>query len=275
MERPAERPRPVEAELNYLVDTGETPVSYPTEGGVEITHYTGQHELRRVTVEDGRAVAGSLSLDREGFVLVAHETAVSDFYDKSQVEAVYEAEVERLVREAAGASRVVVFDHTLRSDAEATRVEKGIREPASTVHNDYTPRSAPQRVRDLLPAEEAEALLTRRFAIINVWRSIKGPVQTSPLALCDARSVAPGDLVVSERRAKDRVGEIQLAAFNPAHRWLYFPDMERGEALLIKVYDSLDDGRARFTIHTSFDNPAAPPDAAPRESIETRTFAFF
>ena len=269
------KPRPVEARLDYLVDTGEKPVSYPTEGGAEITRYTGQHELRAVAIEDGRATADDLSLDREGFVLVRHETAVADFYDKAQVAEVYEDEVERLVKQVTGASRVVVFDHTLRSDAQATREERGIREPASTVHNDYTPRSGPQRVRDLLPAEEAEKLLKRRFAIVNVWRPIRGPVKTSPLALCDARSVAPGDLVVSERRAKDRVGEIQLATFNPDHRWVYFPDMETDEALLIKVYESLEDGRARFTIHTAFDDPTAPPDAAPRESIETRTFAFF
>ncbi len=122
---------------------------------------------------------------------------------------------------------------------------------------------------------EAEALLARRFAIVNVWRSIRGTVRNAPLALCDASSVAPEDLVSVKRQARDRIGEIQQAVYNPAHRWYSFPEMAPNEALLIKTYDSATDGRARFTIHTAFEDPAAAADAAPRESFETRCFAFF
>ncbi|MCH8925483.1 MAG: methyltransferase [Proteobacteria bacterium] len=271
-----EAPGAVTAALTYLVDTGVKPVNYPSvAGGDGVSRWAGRHEDRSVAIHDGRAAAEPFDLDREGFALVRHDTAVTDFYDDAEIETVYEAEVERLVKAVTGASRVVVFDHTRRTDSAALREEKGIREPAGNVHNDYTARSAPQRVRDLLPAGEAEALLQRRFAIVNVWRPIRGPVRTAPLALCDARSVAPEDLIAAERRAKDRVGEIQQAVFNPAHRWTYFPNMERHEAVLIKVYDSAEDGRARFTIHTAFDDPTSPPDAPPRESIETRTFVFF
>ena len=123
--------------------------------------------------------------------------------------------------------------------------------------------------------DEAEALMTRRFAIINIWRSIAGRVESHPLAFCDSTSLADGDLVEVTRQAKDRVGQIQMARFNPAHKWYYFPAMEAGEAALIKTYDSATDGRNRFTIHTAFDDPTSPPDAAPRQSIETRCFAFF
>ena len=154
---------------------------------------------------------------------------------------------------------------------------KNIREPAGIVHNDYTAASGPRRLRDHFPdaPDEAAALLRRRFAIVNVWRSIGGTVQCAPLALCDAASVAPGDLVSVERRARERIGEIQQAAYNPAHRWYYFPEMEMDEVLLIKTFDSAEDGRARFTIHTSFEDPGAQPDAPPRESLETRCFVFF
>jgi hypothetical protein len=265
----------IEASVSYLVETGEKPVFVASVGGGDTTEYLGRYEPREVTIHDGRDIPEGFSLDREGFALVRHDTTVSDFYDKSQIPAVYEPEIMRLVKDMTGAGRVVVFDHTLRSDSQATQAARNIREPATVVHNDYTARSAPQRVRDLLPAAEADDLLSRRFAIVNVWRAIRNPVQTSPLALCDARSVAPTDLVASERRAKDRVGEIQHATFNPGHRWFYFPNMRRDEALLIKTYDSAQDGRARFTIHTAFDDPNSPPDAPPRESIETRTFAFF
>lgn len=278
MDRRAQPPgasKHIKASVSYLVDTGETPVFVASVGGGDTTEYLGRYEQRAVTIQDGRAAPDGFSLDREGFALVRHDTAVSDFYDKAQIPKIYEGEVARLVKDMTGAARVVAFDHTLRSDSQDTQAARNIREPATVVHNDYTARSAPQRVRDLLPAAEAEDLLSRRFAIVNVWRAIRKPVQTSPLAVCDARSVAPSDLVASERRAKDRIGEIQHATFNPEHRWFYFPNMRREEALLIKTYDSAEDGRARFTIHTAFDDPNSPPDAPPRESIETRSFAFF
>jgi len=142
------------------------------------------------------------------------------------------------------------------------------------VHNDYTEWSGPQRVRDLLP-DEAEALLKRRFAIVQVWRPIRHPVETHPLAICDARSLSPKDLVISERRYPNRVGQTYAITYNPDHHWYWFPLMRRDEALVFKVYDSLQDGRARWTAHTAFDDPTSPPNARPRESIEIRTLAFF
>ena len=228
-----------------------------------------------MTIRDGRAAAKPFSLEREGFALLDHETAVTDFYDQAQIDPLYNGEVVALIKQATGASQVQVFDHTLRADAQATQAARGIREPAWFVHNDYTARSAARRVRDLLPAEEADDKLARRFAVINVWRPMRGPVESSPLAVCDAQSVAEADIVVSERQAKDRVGEIQLATFSPRHRWTYFPRMARNEALLIKTYDSAPGARGRSTIHAAFADPTTPPGAPPRESIETRTFAFF
>ena len=159
-----------------------------------------------------------------------------------------------------GASRVVVFDHTLRTADDDDRETRKIREPVSRVHNDYTEWSAPQRVRDLLP-QEADDLLSRRFAIVQVWRPIRNPVETFPLAICDARSLSPDDLVISERRYPNRVGQTYAITYNPEHAWYWFPLMRRNEALVFKVYDSLKDGRARWTAHTAFDDPTAPPDA--------------
>jgi hypothetical protein len=143
------------------------------------------------------------------------------------------------------------------------------------VHNDYTDKSGPQRVRDLLPAPEAEARLKRRFVEINVWRPIKGPVQAWPLALADAQSIAPADVIPADLIYADRTGEILYGIYNPAHRWNYFPRMAREEAVLIKCFDSLTDGRARFSLHTAFEDPTTPANAPPRESIEIRTLAFF
>ncbi|MBT4905361.1 MAG: methyltransferase [Rhodospirillaceae bacterium] len=208
--------------------------------------------------------------------MASQSTAVTDFYDDAQIADVYEPEVAAFLQQLTGAARVHIFDHTRRADSESMRSEKVVREPAGVIHNDYTQASAEKRVRDLFPADEAEDLLSRRFAIVNLWRSSNNaPIETAPLALCDARSVSDGDLITVERHSKDRIGEVQQVIFNPDHRWFYYPRLEADEALLIKTYDSATDGRARFSVHTAFEDPTVSADAPPRESIETRAFVFY
>ena len=109
---------------------------------------------------------------------------------------VYYPEMEALVKAESGAARVVVFDHTLRTADDEMRAQRKIREVVPRVHNDYTEWSGPQRVRDLLP-DEADELLRRRFAIVQVWRPIRHPVESWPLAIADARSLSPDDMVVT------------------------------------------------------------------------------
>ena len=235
-----------------------------------------ESERHTVPIHDVRPIAGSLSLDREGFELRRHETAVTDLYDDDAVERVYYPEVEALLREAVGADRVVVFDATRRSDAgPGARNKDGARGPASRVHVDYTEKSGPQRVKDLLGEEEAARLVATgaRIIQINVWRPIRGPVERSPLALADASSVRPEDLIATDQVFPTRVGEIYHLAHEPGQRWYYAPWMTADEVLLIKGWDSLDDGRARFTPHGAFEQPDTPANAAPRESIEVRTLA--
>jgi hypothetical protein len=267
-------PVTIEATINYLLDTGVMPSVYTGGPGSTVVRTASTHDPRRVVFHNGRLEADRFALDREGFRFVRHDTKVADFHDEAEVRRVYYPEMEALVKAESGASRVVVFDHTLRTADDDDREARKIREVVQRVHNDYTEWSAPQRVRDLLSLEAA-ALLERRFAIVQVWRPIRYPVETFPLGICDARSVAPRDLVVSERRYPNRVGQTYAVTYNPEHRWYWFPLMRRDEALVFKVYDSLQDGRARWTAHTAFDDPTAPPQARPRESIEIRTLAFF
>ncbi len=267
-------PVTVEATINYLLDTGVTPSVFTGGSGSTDVRAASPSDPRRVTMHNGRLETDGFMLDREGFRFVRHDTNIVDFDDEDEVRRVYHPEMEALVKAETGAKRVVVFDHTLRTANEDDRQARKLREVVQRVHNDYTEWSAQQRVRDLLP-DEAEALLTRRFAIVQIWRPIRHPVETFPLAICDARSVAPDDLVISERRYPNRVGQTYAVTYNPDHRWYWFPLMRREEALVFKVYDSLQDGRARFTAHTAFDDPSAPAGARPRESIEIRTLAFF
>jgi hypothetical protein len=262
------------ARLNYLADATPKPVNYAYDPPAGVPSRSGKYVQRSVAIRDGREIVSKLSLDTNGFVLTEHETAVKDFYDPDEVKSVYYPEVERLIKRVTGAERVVVFDHIVRNPVLAERGEKGARVPAKFVHNDYSFKSAPRRVRDHL-AEEADRLLENHFAEINVWRAIRGPIESSPLALCDARSLRPDDVVPCDLVYRDRVGETYGFTYNPTHRWYYFPRMERNEAILLKCYDSKDDGRARFTAHTSFEDPSSPPNAAPRESIEVRALVFW
>jgi hypothetical protein len=263
----------VEGVLTYLVDTGVRPVSYNYEPPPGVPQRSGIYAEHKIQVVNGRRwPEAAFSLDRQGFLFRRHETAVVDFYDPAEIEQVYYPEVEALLKQATGAEKVVTFDHTLR--VGPARHKKGQREPVRRVHNDYTLKSGPQRVRDLLPAAEAEERLKHRFAIINVWRSIRGPVEEAPLAVADARSIAPGDLIATDLLYPDRTGETYSVAYNPAHRWFYFPEMRREEVLFLKVYDSATDGRARFAAHTAFDDPTGPRLPIARESIETRSLVF-
>ena len=266
----------VDGDLNYLAPMTEKPWRLLREPkpGEPVTN--AAYEPHRFPIRDARPLADGLSLDEQGFALVPHRSAVTDFDDWAQLRDVYYAECERLVAEATGASRVVVFDHTIRRRFRAAADTNGgpQREAVTRVHNDYTDKSAPQRVRDLM-GEEADDLLTRRFAIVNVWRPIRGPLRDMPLAVCDAGSVADADWVPSDLIYADRTGETLAIRHNPAHRWFYVPAMTADEALLLKCFDSARDGRARYAPHSAFVDPTTPGDALPRESIEIRTLAFF
>jgi hypothetical protein len=265
----------VEAELNYLKPMADRPryYAYETQSGELRSNLTADPHI--VKIRSMRPIASELDLDRQGFALVEQQTAVKDFWDDDEVRRVYYPEAERFLAEYTGASRVFIFDHLQRRRVPGLkdRTTGGPRQPATRVHVDHTARSGPQRVRDLLP-DEAEELLKGRVQVINLWRPIRGPLQDAPLAVCDARTVAFEDLVPSDLVYQNRVGETYSVTYNPAHEWYYAPQLEREEALLLKIADTKTVGRSRFMPHTGFTDPTTPPDAFPRESIELRTLVF-
>lgn len=265
----------VEAPLTFLARTDGRPARYidaPADGQYRNAATDAVHQ---VAVRDARPILHTLSLDVQGFAVRRQPTAVRNFYDDREIRAVYYPEVEELVREAAGAVHVIAFDHNVRNGNVGlnTRDDRGVRGPAKRVHNDYTEASGPRRARELLPPEQADELLKRRFAIINLWRPIR-TVEEAPLAICDARSIAPGDFVATDLKYTGRTGEIYSVTHSPEQRWYTVPRMTPDEAMLLKCFDSAKDV-ARFTAHGAFDDPTSPPNAAPRESIEVRTLALF
>lgn len=264
----------VEADMNYIVDDGIPPVRYVDWPEEEHKAHRPAYEARRMRIHNGRTCGEDFTLPTHGFRFLARTPAIQDFYDEEEVLRVYYPETENLIKEQSGARRVYVFDHTLRTADESKLAERWIRNPVHGVHNDYTERSAPQRVRDFLP-DEADDLLTRRFGIIQTWRPINKPVESEPLALIDGSTIPEVGFIPYQRRYKDRTGETYHIAYSPEHRWYYFPHMTRDEVIVFKVFDTDASAGVRFTAHSAFTDPTSPPDAGIRESIEMRALVFY
>jgi hypothetical protein len=269
------------AGLNYLAPATERPFSYVCEPPLGLPWESGQYELHDMEIRDARTAEHPPSILREGFELRDAPSAVRDFLDDETVTRVYYAEARELALSVTGAQRAYVFDHLVRRrERDRAAVSFGRKDgqgrPAvnGRIHNDYTESSGRRRL-GLVLAEPGQAELVERYAIVNIWRAISGPVLDTPLAVCDARSVAPGDLVESEVRYPRRIGEIYHARYSPRHRWSYYPEMDRHEALVFKQYDSQTGDTPRFVLHSAFDLPAIPPGAPLRESIELRCLVVF
>lgn len=268
----------VEADLNYLTPMAEKPFNYVYEPPSDVPRHNLTFETHRLPIRNARSITQELSLDKEGFVLAPHSTSVHDFYNEDEIRNVYYPEAEQFLKQVTGADRVIVFDHNLRNAQRAKPGDRVVKEPVKRVHNDFTIRSGYRRARDFLTAlgtEDPDQRLQGRFSIINIWRPIVGPVQRSPLAVCDAQSLALEDFVATDLIYPDWVGETYTVVYNPAHQWFYFPELQKDEAILIKCFDSAEDGRARFAAHTAFEDSVNPVDAPPRESIELRTLVFY
>ena len=270
----------IQANVEYLAERAERPVYYASSAGRDAAHEIDE-QMRVVTVEvddarnrpDGDDV-DEFGMHASGFGLLSLPTRVDNFLDAAQIESIYEPELESFLKSFTGCRRVEIFDHTVRASDPQIRETKQIREPAYLVHNDYTPKSGFVCLRETL-GDEAGDLAGRRFQILNVWRPLVDPVEDFPLALCDARSLKVDDLIATERRAPNHVGEIQLAVHDPEHRWYYYSAMRPPEVLLFKTFDSVDGGVTPCSIHSSIRLPDPPVDARPRESVESRVFVFY
>lgn len=265
----------ISAPLKFMIPMDEKPQIFMSANHAQANERTGEFHMVDLDIADARGLEDAAQLDREGFELVSSPTAVSDFYDEEQITRVYYDECIALLKLRTGASDVHIFDHTLRVQDEATRQMYGTRLPVPVVHNDYTEKSGPQRVKDLLDKEQAKKFLSGRFTMVNVWRSFGKSAEAYPLAVADGRTIPRDDFIAVDIVYPDRTGEIYQNAHSRKQRWFYYSNMTRDEALLLKCFDSAKDGRTRYTAHTGFENPYAPDGTPPRESIEVRTLLAF
>ena len=280
LEHPA-RAASVVAPLGYYKPNGERPYDYACEPPHGAAWQNYEIDARPTEITDARELPSRPSIAREGFALWDMPSRVRDFLDEETIKRAYYAECAELALAATGAQRAYVFDHLVRKrDVDSSTLGFGRRvsgpRPSANgrVHNDYTEGSGRKRL-EIVLGSEAAAAMVRRHAIVNIWRPLKGPVLDAPLALCNARTVAPGDLVAADVHYATRTGEIYLVQHSERHRWFYYPAMRPQEALVFKQYDSLLRGAPRFVPHAAFDDPHAPADAPPRESIEARCLVVY
>ncbi|KAF9263751.1 hypothetical protein L218DRAFT_926909 [Marasmius fiardii PR-910] len=235
-----------------------------------------------VDIEDVRAsgTERDFTLDKNGFYYHTEAAKHTSFSNDDEVEKEYYPESIDLIKKLTGAKKVVLFDHTIRRRRPG-QIDSGPtkRQPVAQVHVDQTSESAAARVRRHLPPEEAELILRSesRFQIINLWRPISNVALDWPLALCDFQSIdRKRDLVPTALLYPDREGETFGVKFNEGHRWKYRKGMTPEDVVLIKCYDSIEDGSvAVLTPHTAFEDPTTPPGAPHRESIELRALVFY
>jgi len=235
-------------------------------------------ESHVVSIENVRGKEDEFSLDTSGFKYGKRAARHTTFTNDEEIEREYYPESVDLVKELTGASHAVVFDHTIRrrrpGEVEDTPQK---RQPVAQVHVDQTTASAIARVHRHLPPDDAPQRLRRRFQIINLWRPILHPAYDWPLTLCDYRTVdVKRDLEPTTLKYPDRDGETFGVKYSPEHRWKYLRGMTPEEFVLIKCFDSKDDGKtAVLTPHTAFQDPSTPRGVPYRESIELRLLVFY
>lgn len=276
IDEPVDEQNQVRASLNYTRNTGMRPVNYTFDPPPGVPRNSGEVDAHQVLIRNARH-RRELTLDVAGFEMIKHRSSLiewASFQDGDRVKAIDYPEVIVALLKHTGADKVVIFDHTLR-DSTAEPGRPDLREAVRRVHDDQTLDSAPRRVARHLGPDEAKWRLQRRFAIVNFWRPIGGPVMQTPLAMCDARTIDPSDLLPSDLVYRDWVGETYSVAYNSRHRWYWYPHQTPAEATLLKIYDSARDGRARLTAHSAFDDPTSSPGAPARRSIEIRAMLFW
>jgi len=265
--------------LNFFVPPKDGARAYQSINATPVTGVRDRNftlESHEVEIHNLRGNESAATLDTAGYQLFKAPAKHTSFANDAEVEKEYYPESIELIKRLTGASRVVLFDHTIRR-RRPNEIDDAPdrRQPVPQTHVDQTPASAVARVHRHLPAEEVPDLLKHRFQLINLWRPISHPADDWPLALCDFRSVNPTtDVLPVALVYPDREGETFGVTYNPKQKWTYFSGVTPEELILIKCYDS-DRSVALFTPHTAFSDPATPEGAPLRESIEIRALVFY
>lgn len=282
--RPTKLENPLDADLP--AENVRAKISYTDKNITDLFYYTtpvpgkersnNVSEDHEVDIIDIRLNKEDYSLDKTGFQVFddsKNDPSYELFNDEELIKSEYYKQVEENIKEQTGATRIFIFDHTIRRKNEKSLDTVDDRQPVYSAHVDQSNKAAVARVHKHL-GDEAEELLKGRVQLINVWRPLFDGITDIPLAFADYRSISEDDLIVSKLIYPDYVGETLRVKHNPNHRWHYYSHQKKNDILLIKCYDSYKEV-AQLTPHTAFINPNADPSDRPRESIEVRALVFY
>jgi hypothetical protein len=270
-------PKGVQSLINYTAPMRETPRYHAMDHSRDVHRF----DARTVDIHDERSSRDPPRLAREGFELVTHRSAVRDFLDSTELERIYFKESCELICAVTGARAASVVATPFVRFGERSQLSGKLKNsvPARFVHIDYSDARGKATAEQVFASLPGHRWNYGRFVHYNIWRVLTPPPQDIPLAVCDARSLQPGDLVPALAvfdfpGVPERTAESYVLRFNAAHRWHYFRDMTRDEALIFVTNES-DRARPHHVPHTAFDDPTCPASAVPRSSIEIRVVAYY
>ena len=262
----------IDTTVNYISPNETNPAYYLYETAPGYVPPPPKLDKTNVSIEDVRTRKERFNINVNGFMFLDSSCPLLDFLDIQTVKRKYYAWCENIVKEETGASEILAFDHNVR-DRELAKKASAIKKPVNYVHNDYTEKSAPQRIKDLYGKKSSE-YLRKRYCFINVWRPLSGPILDFPLGIIDAQTISRNEFIKTDLKYSDRTGEIYSVQASPSHRWYFLHEMHNDEVLLLKCFDT-DSQFSKYTAHAAFHLPNKPKNAVARRSIEVRTIAFF
>ncbi|RXG91910.1 hypothetical protein EAV90_27710 [Bradyrhizobium vignae] len=227
-----------------------------------------------VTIRNARPILNELSLDREGFTLIQHKISSATEGDPEIMYDRYLEEMVPFIKKYFSASWVVPRRQAVIFRSAGGSSIPRVKEPIVWAHIDYAPILGPVAAAIASQSQGIPLRSYSRLMIVQSWHALSLPPQDFPLAICDGTSVHDADIKVVDNVFDGTALKLGMVHFNPAQRWYYFPEMNAGELILFKAYDSAEDCNPK-TVHSAFDNRRAYPNAKPRESIEARFFVYY
>lgn len=274
-----------------MLPTIDTDVQYgvPAPGVAEHVYDVAHRErtnLRlapyRVAIRDARGAVDALSLERNGFELRRHTSAVAwkagteiAAGDVTELRRAYDAEVLPFIAELSGTPLVVPHPNGFFvRHGQGSAVRTAAR-PARMAHCDLTRETATEMAARL--ADEHSIGTYSDFAVYQTWRAVSPAPQDSLLTFCDGSTVDDDDWyvvksVLGPEDDPNNVYLMRIGTYSPDHRWYFFSGLRADEVVVFQGYDT----RCPMSVlHTSFDYGSSVAGATYRVSIESRYFAFF
>ncbi|GES60662.1 putative fad-linked sulfhydryl oxidase alr isoform 2 protein [Aspergillus terreus] len=199
-------------------------------------------QVPNVPIHDMRPLKGKLSLDREGFVVADIKTSMTyeDYFEQEKLKTIYVPEIKALLMEKLGVRAVYIHECVIRQSDGKGGHSGSFGQPIPNVHTDYTHDYALELIEQLTGDRSmAERIKKSRIQMLNIWKPLRGPLRSWPLALCDLQSLSPEDVITFDEVHTTAVLESQQVVYSPSQKWYYLSDQEPNELIIFKSMDTV------------------------------------